>query len=121
MKRFSNFFCRRSTGKGSESVKAIKPKSGSARFFRGPHEGKHKKNQAPCFCCTTNLREQKHSLHGPSFDCRVGDFHVVVYSAAADADSANHSSISIFNWYSAAKSDQTAIAEFDPVKRLARL
>jgi hypothetical protein len=105
MKRFSNFFYRRSTGKKSESVKAIKPKSGSARFFRGTHEDEHKKNQAPCFCSTTNLPKQEHSLHGPSFHRSVGDFNVVVYSAAADADSANHHSISIFDGYSAAKSD----------------
>src|SRR6266446_8309074 len=90
-------------------------------FRRTPHEGEHKENQARCFCCTTNLPEQKHSLHGPSFHCSIGDFNVVVYSAATDANSANHPSIRIFDGYSAAKSDQTAIAVFDPVKRLARL
>src|SRR6267143_254923 len=56
-----------------------------------------------------------------SFHCSIGDFNVVVYSAAADADCANDRSIDIFDGYSAAKSDQTAIAVFDPVKRLARL
>src|SRR5712675_1778826 len=56
-----------------------------------------------------------------SFHCSIGDFNVCVYSAAADADCANDRSIDIFDGYSAAKSDQTAIAVFDPVKRLARL
>src|SRR6266404_5472765 len=39
-----------------------------------------------------------------SFHCSIGDFNVVVFSAAADADCANHRSIRIFEGYSAAKS-----------------
>src|SRR5260370_10227972 len=39
-----------------------------------------------------------------SFHCSIGDFKVVVFSAAADADCANHRSIRIFEGYSAAKS-----------------
>jgi hypothetical protein len=55
------------------------------------------------------------------FHRSFGECDVVFYSAAADADSANHRSIRIFDGYSAAKSDQTAIAVFDAVKRLAWL
>src|SRR5260370_39377021 len=45
-----------------------------------------------------------------SFHCTIGDFNFVVYTAAPDADCANDRSINIFDWYSAPKSDQTAIA-----------
>src|SRR5271154_4395939 len=53
--------------------------------------------------------------------CSFGDFNVIFHAAAADADSANHRSIRSFDRYSAAKTDQTAVAEFDAVKRLAWL